>query len=48
MKKKNSKARYDKKDFLFLLATSTPQELNKVIEEKGKKAKFQPFIIYNN
>ena len=24
------------------------EELNKVIEEKGKKAKFQPFIIYNN
>ena len=46
MKKKNI-PKYNKNDFLYLLATSTPQELNKIIEEKGKKAKFQPFIIYN-
>lgn len=46
-KKKKSNIKYDKNDFLYILATYSPDELNKIIEERGKQARIQPFIIWN-
>lgn len=43
MEKNNKK----KDDFIHLLGRLSPQEINKIIEERGKKARFQPFIIWN-
>lgn len=42
-----NKPKYTKNDFLHILARSTPQEINKIIEERGKKARYQTFIIWN-
>lgn len=41
------KKKINKDDFVHMLSKMTPQEINKLIEEKGKQPRFQPFIIWN-
>lgn len=46
-KDKKSTVKYDKNDFLYILATYTPDQLNKLIEERGKQARIKPFIEWD-
>ena len=43
----NNKPTKSKDDFIYLLSHMTPQEINKMIEEKGKQPRISPFIIWN-
>ena len=43
----NKKPTKTKEDFIYLLSHMTPQEINKMIEEKGKQPRLLPFIIWN-
>lgn len=45
--KKKTNIKYDKNDFLYILANYNPIELNKIIEERGKKARITPLIVWD-
>ena len=44
MKDSKKNPKYNKSDFMYFLATSTPEQLDKVIKEKGKEARYIPVI----
>jgi hypothetical protein len=43
MKEKNN---IQKEDFIKLLSLMTPEEINKMIEQKGKKPKPIPIVVF--
>ena len=48
MAKKTTKNKIEKDDFIQFLASSSPEEINKFIEEKGKPRKLiEPMIFFN-
>lgn len=49
MKKKQDLQRIDKENFIDFLVQSTPEDLNRLIQEKGKPKKpYTPVFIYKN
>jgi hypothetical protein len=44
MNKSNSNI--DRESFIKILSTMTPEEVNKLIEQKGKKPKPIPMVIF--
>lgn len=43
----NKKPIKTKEDFVYTLSRMTPQEINKLIEEKGKQPRAISFIIWS-
>ena len=47
-KKKDDRAKIDRTNFIEYLASMSPNEINKLISEKGKKPRpIQPIYFYN-
>ena len=37
---------YTKEDFIKILASATPQEINKIISERGKEPNKIPLVVF--
>ena len=44
--KDKKEAKYDKDSFLKILSSATPQEINNIIEERGKEPKPRPLVYF--